>query len=290
MPSSHFNFTLEDMKDRSSFTRAVGRNQANITPYGERKPLVTTRAKDQTQMFGNLTVWSYSDIMQGYASIKPTGIAYDVFNQNTSNSLVNILTTASSQDDGSPLGINQLLTPQEQAFGAYDVIASARNGQQVGGPSTLESIAGNVDTPHAGTDAKVVSTYNRGDITIVNVQGIWVNQRISGDVNNLINAAKSAGINFTGGGFRDYKGQIEARKRNGCPDIYTSPAKSCKTPTARPGQSMHELGEAIDFSDNGGKSSLSRSSRGFTWLKTNAARYGLQNLPSEPWHWSTNGK
>ncbi|WNG61464.1 M15 family metallopeptidase [Archangium gephyra] len=28
---------------------------------------------------------------------------------------------------------------------------------------------------------------------------------------------------------------------------------------------------------------------GFVWLKANAARYGFINLPSEPWHWSTNG-
>jgi hypothetical protein len=27
----------------------------------------------------------------------------------------------------------------------------------------------------------------------------------------------------------------------------------------------------------------------FNWLQTNAASYGLYNLPSEPWHWSTNG-
>ena len=52
---------------------------------------------------------------------------------------------------------------------------------------------------------------------------------------------------------------------------------------------MHEQGKAIDFTYNG---SLirSRSGAGWAWLRDNAARYGLQNLPSEPWHWSVNGR
>jgi hypothetical protein len=27
----------------------------------------------------------------------------------------------------------------------------------------------------------------------------------------------------------------------------------------------------------------------FQWLVANAYKYGLKNLPSETWHWSTNG-
>ena len=34
---------------------------------------------------------------------------------------------------------------------------------------------------------------------------------------------------------------------------------------------------------------LTRSSSGFQWLRANAGRFGFRNLPSEPWHWSTNG-
>jgi D-alanyl-D-alanine carboxypeptidase len=32
-----------------------------------------------------------------------------------------------------------------------------------------------------------------------------------------------------------------------------------------------------------------RNSPCFVWLAANAGTYGLKNLPSEPWHWSTNG-
>ena len=28
----------------------------------------------------------------------------------------------------------------------------------------------------------------------------------------------------------------------------------------------------------------------FVWLTANAARFGFFNLPSEPWHWSVNGR
>jgi D-alanyl-D-alanine carboxypeptidase len=52
---------------------------------------------------------------------------------------------------------------------------------------------------------------------------------------------------------------------------------------------MHEQGLAIDFSYNGSLIS-SRSNPGFRWLAANAGRFGLRNLPEEPWHWSTNGR
>lgn len=52
---------------------------------------------------------------------------------------------------------------------------------------------------------------------------------------------------------------------------------------------MHERGEAADFTYRG-QIIGSRANPGFRWLKNNAARFGLYNLPSEPWHWSTNGQ
>ena len=80
-------------------------------------------------------------------------------------------------------------------------------------------------------------------------------------------------------------------RRNNCGSshyaIYEAPASSCSPPTARPGSSMHERGLAIDFTQGG--STLSRGSSGFAWLKANAGSFGFRNLPSEPWHWSTNG-
>ena len=129
-----------------------------------------------------------------------------------------------------------------------------------------------------------------GSGSIVSVGGIRVHQSIAGNLQRLLSAASSAGINFGGGGYRDPSGQIAVR-RNNCGSsnyaIYEMPASSCSPPTARPGTSMHERGMAIDFTQGG--STLTRGSSGFAWLRANASSYGFFNLPSEPWHWSTNG-
>jgi LAS superfamily LD-carboxypeptidase LdcB len=123
-------------------------------------------------------------------------------------------------------------------------------------------------------------------------KGIKVHVDIVDNVRRLLADAAAAGVNLGGGGYRSPDAQI-ATRRNNCGTssyaIYQMPASSCRPPTARPGSSMHEQGKAIDFTYNG---SLirSRSGGGWAWLRDNAARYGLQNLPSEPWHWSVNGR
>jgi LAS superfamily LD-carboxypeptidase LdcB len=126
---------------------------------------------------------------------------------------------------------------------------------------------------------------------VTKVGGIWVNRSIAGNVRALLDSASAAGVNLSGGGFRDPEQQVALRRAH-CGttqyDIYEKPASQCSPPTAVPGRSMHERGLAIDFKYNGSLIT-SRSSAGYQWLAANAARFGLYNLPSEPWHWSTNG-
>jgi hypothetical protein len=50
---------------------------------------------------------------------------------------------------------------------------------------------------------------------------------------------------------------------------------------------MHEQGLAIDFTANG--KVLVRGDAAFAWMQGNAGSFGLRNLASEPWHWSTTG-
>jgi len=92
---------------------------------------------------------------------------------------------------------------------------------------------------------------------------------------------------LSGGGYRDPAAQIALREAH-CGTsqyaIYEMPASQCSPPTAKPGQSQHELGLAIDFSN-----CTSRSSACYKWLAANAGSFGFYNLPSEPWHWSTTG-
>lgn len=123
------------------------------------------------------------------------------------------------------------------------------------------------------------------------VQGVTVHADIADDVDALLTAARADGIALSGWGYRSTERQIELRRANCGPtyyDIWIRPASSCNPPTAVPGRSLHEQGRAIDFTENG-RTITSRSSAGFRWLADNAASYGLFNLPSEPWHWSTNG-
>lgn len=130
-----------------------------------------------------------------------------------------------------------------------------------------------------------------GSGDIVSVRGIRVHKSIASNTANLLEAAEADGISLSGGGYRDSQAQIETRKRN-CGtsyyDVYQKPPNQCSPPTARPGQSMHERGLAIDFTYQG-RVINSRSSPAFQWLKAHAASYGFYNLPSEAWHWSVNG-
>lgn len=123
-------------------------------------------------------------------------------------------------------------------------------------------------------------------------KGIKVDVSILANIQRLLADAEAAGVVLAGGGYRDPAAQIRTR-RNNCGTsnyaIYEMPARQCRPPTARPGRSMHEQGRAIDFTYNG-RLIRSRSGAGWNWLKANAANYGLKNLPSEPWHWSTNGR
>ncbi|HET6951168.1 MAG TPA: M15 family metallopeptidase, partial [Acidimicrobiales bacterium] len=105
-----------------------------------------------------------------------------------------------------------------------------------------------------------------------------------------LDAAARAGVSLCGGGWRSPESQIQLRREHcGTSDyaIYQMPSSSCSPPTARPGTSLHERGLAIDFTCNGG--SVRRGNACWNFLVANAAGYGLYNLPSEPWHWSTTG-
>lgn len=126
---------------------------------------------------------------------------------------------------------------------------------------------------------------------ITNVQGVYVHKNIASKVDEMLSAARSDGVDLSGWGYRSNLKQIELRQKHcGTSEfaVWEMAASACSPPTARPGQSMHERGLAIDFTYNGG-SMTSRSNPGFVWLNNNAHRWGFVNLPSEPWHWSTTG-
>jgi len=90
-------------------------------------------------------------------------------------------------------------------------------------------------------------------------------------------AAAQAGfqIGITSG-YRDIAQQIALRKKNGCPNVWTASARSCRVPTAIPGRSNHNSGLAIDFSGTPAAKQ---------WVAAHAGTFGL-SLPveGEDWH------
>ncbi|MFV0526558.1 MAG: D-alanyl-D-alanine carboxypeptidase family protein [Acidimicrobiales bacterium] len=185
--------------------------------------------------------------------------------------------------DAAEARLDQLLSEQAalRAIGAdLDTDVSGLSGSLARAPRAPASSGGS--PPTLVTDSDIALAGN----------GIYVHVSIVGDVQRLLADAAAAGLDLGGGGYRSPESQIAVRKSN-CGTssyaIYQMPASQCRPPTARPGSSMHEQGKAIDFT-SGGSLIRSRSGAAWNWLVANAANYGLYNLPSEPWHWSVNGR
>ena len=83
--------------------------------------------------------------------------------------------------------------------------------------------------------------------------------------------AASQGVNLNiNNAYRSYEKQVEMANRLG---LYSRGGKA-----AVPGTSNHGWGTAVDLNV--------RSNPGaFQWLQANAAKYGFNNIPREPWHW-----
>ncbi len=145
---------------------------------------------------------------------------------------------------------------------------------------------GSTPAPAGPPSGKIVKVTNYAG------QTIEVDSSIAANVQAMFDDSAAAGLKLGGWGYRSGQRQIELRIQN-CGGnsnyaIYQKPSSSCRPPTARPGRSNHERGLAIDIT-SGGSTIKSRNSAAFKWLKANAGKYGLKNLPSEPWHWSVNG-
>jgi hypothetical protein len=149
--------------------------------------------------------------------------------------------------------------------------------------------------PAVDPPASIVMSAPGGLATVTCPHGgsITVAASIADNVQALLDAAARDGVSLcASSGWRSPQKQIELRRQNcGTSNyaIYFMPASQCSPPTARPGTSMHERGLAIDFSCNGG-GAIRYGNECWDWLAAHADEYGLYNLPSEPWHWSTTGR
>jgi len=97
--------------------------------------------------------------------------------------------------------------------------------------------------------------------------------------------AASGGLIGPGSGKRSVEEQIALRKSNGCPDVWSSPASSCRVPTAIPGRSNHNHGLAMDVKDMSTGRAVQAGSAADQWLAANAARFGFHRpVKGEAWH------
>lgn len=160
-------------------------------------------------------------------------------------------------------------------------VSSGAKGEDTSGQNcTLGEDAGLGPTPDPDTK-----------IRLCRIEGITVNVSIEQNLKAVLDGGRGAGLSFGGSSYRSYETQIRLR-REYCGTshyaIYEKPSGECTPPTARPGNSMHEWGLAVDFTCSG-TLIRSRGSDCFGWLEDNQAIHKLKNLPSEPWHWSTTG-
>lgn len=120
------------------------------------------------------------------------------------------------------------------------------------------------------------------DTTGKNVDGgIVVDAYVSAAWAALGRQAKADGVSLSGSSFR---------LNDSCGGTGTGDA------CARPGQSMHQTGWAVDFSGMNlkGPSTTSCSGRarlpnnpGWKWLEQNAEKYGIKQYTHEAWHWDS---
>jgi hypothetical protein len=198
------------------------------------------------------------------------------------------LQAAKAQQQQFAVAVDQRIESALAESAALDVLDKTLSNQIAAQQAAIA--ARNAAASRAATSA--APRHLGGGVTIVSVRGIQVNASIADQVAGLLDAADAAGFSLSGGGYRNPSAQIALRRAHcGTSDyaIYDMPPSQCHPPTARPGTSMHEQGLAIDFTWNGSLIT-SRGSAAFQWLAANAPSFGLHNLPSEPWHWSTNGE
>ena len=103
--------------------------------------------------------------------------------------------------------------------------------------------------------------------------GHKVDASIAPQVKSMIAAAKKDGV--------DLKITSAHRSRAKQEELYAKYKAGTGNLAAKPGTSNHESGLAIDFTNTPGA---------YDWLAKNAGKFGLKNLPGEPWHYSTNGR
>lgn len=142
----------------------------------------------------------------------------------------------------------------------------------VGAGSSVPQSSASNGAPNSSNPGNVQEAGNKTG-NIVSVAGGRLDSSIAGNVTSMVAAAKRDGV--------DLRINSSFRSRAQQERLYAAYKNGTGNLAAKPGTSNHESGLAIDFANTPGA---------YAWLKKNAGRFGLKNLPSEPWHYSTTGR
>jgi len=154
----------------------------------------------------------------------------------------------------------------------------------------------NITNQQAPTDVtKITSAVCKEGFVVV--YGTPICKTLANNFKKMIDAAKNDGLTISATGFRTRDEQIALRRQNcgtGDYNIYEKPSTQCNPHTARPGQSRHESGLALDFMCNGlgfiNPNKRPGTLTCFSWMSRTANQYGFKNYRAEPWHWSIDGR
>ena len=199
------------------------------------------------------------------------------------------------QDDGNVVvtGADGAVAVGQRDTGQPGGDAPARGGRAAAarddGPGAVaRRRAGRVMVRHqVATDCDDVTAPVPQEDTVVTAQGVRVHPCLADALDALMTAARADGIDLRAWGWRSSSQQIALRAANCSPTEADPTVVACRPQTAPPGTSRHERGLALDFTVDG--KVLRAGSPAYLWLTQNAAAYGLENLPGEPWHWSVDG-
>jgi LAS superfamily LD-carboxypeptidase LdcB len=200
-----------------------------------------------------------------------------------------------------PRAAAALRARQRQLAGKIDQLVAARRqreaeaaltrAMQAAAARAADAAAAQAQARADARSAPGAAQVGLGTVACPGGGSITVAASITGNLRSMLAAAAADGLPMCGGGYRDPADQVALRRAH-CGSsqyaIYEAPASACSPPTARPGASLHEQGLAVDITCGGG--TISQGSACYAWLSAHAGAYGFSNLPSEAWHWSTDGR
>ena len=130
-----------------------------------------------------------------------------------------------------------------------------------------------------------------GNVNVVNAGGIYVAALDRGQRVSPSRCRAADGVPLAGWGYRDTSAQVALGRRTAA--RASTRSTRCRRTNAipRPRRRARRCTNAASRSTSpvAAPTIGSHSSPCYKWLSAHASQYGLYNLPSEPWHWSTNG-